>query len=174
MNKNTLGGFAAGFIGSAAVIALGVGSASAAGLIGHNDIKPGAVHRDTLSQSINTTLGNSAINLRGSILRIENYENGGTGSATVACANDDAKSQKYIAISGGVLTGNLSDDQGTDKFGVLKQGPGRMNWDTNTPKPGRLDGWIVAGNTINTTDLRVWALCVPRTSIKVQQVDLDN
>jgi hypothetical protein len=35
-----------------------------------------------------------------------------------------------------------------------------MNWDTNTPKPNRLDGWIVRLNTTPAVDMRVWVTCV--------------
>ena len=54
--------------------------------------------------------------------------------------------------------------------------PGRMDWSTNTPKPGRLDGWIVqfGGNAGAASDkapekVKVWALCVPGASIPVNQ-----
>ena len=54
--------------------------------------------------------------------------------------------------------------------------PGRMDWNTNAPKPSRLDGWIVqfGGNAGATPDkapekVKVWALCVPGASIPVNQ-----
>ena len=43
-----------------------------------------------------------------------------------------------------------------------------MDWNTNAPKPSRLDGWIVqfGGNAGTTSDkdpekVKIWALCVP-------------
>jgi hypothetical protein len=53
-----------------------------------------------------------------------------------------------------------------------------MDWNTNAPKQGRLDGWIVqfGGNAGATSDkdpqkIKVWALCVPgaAASIPVNQ-----
>ena len=111
--------------------------------------------------------------LAGAIFRVENYENGGGGSATVACADDDATSQTYTAIAGGVQ-GSTVDSQSPNGFAVTSSFPGRMDWNTNTPKPNRLDGWIVLGNGKWTGTLKVWALCVPTTSIAVQTVNLDN
>lgn len=111
--------------------------------------------------------------LAGAVFRVENYENGGGGSATVACADDDATSQQYTAIAGGVQ-GSTVNDQGTNGFRVTSSFPGRMDWSTNTPKPDRLDGWIILGNGVRTSTLKVWALCVPTTSIAVQTVNLDN
>ena len=49
-----------------------------------------------------------------------------------------------------------------------------MNWDTGTPRPGRLDGWIVLGNGVHTSTLTVWALCVPNTTITVDAGTIDN
>ena len=49
-----------------------------------------------------------------------------------------------------------------------------MDWDTGTPKPDRLDGWIVLGNGKYTDNLKVWALCIPTTTIPVETVNLNN
>jgi hypothetical protein len=35
-----------------------------------------------------------------------------------------------------------------------------MDWNTNTPKANRLDGWIVRLNTTPSVDMRVWVTCV--------------
>jgi hypothetical protein len=50
-----------------------------------------------------------------------------------------------------------------------------MDWNTNTPKAGRLDGWIVqfGGNAGTTSDkapkkVKVWALCVPHLNVPVE------
>jgi hypothetical protein len=111
--------------------------------------------------------------LTGAIYRSLTYTNGGAGSATVACADDNTESQKYVAISGGVQ-GSTVDTQSADGFAVTSSFPGRMNWDTNTPKADRLDGWIVLGNGKWTSTLTVWALCVPTTAIEVQHNTIDN
>ena len=116
--------------------------------------------------------------LTGAIYRVENYTNGGGGSATVACADKDAVSQRYTAIAGGVQGSTVS-SQSANGFAVTSSFPGRMDWGTNQPKmkadgTPRLDGWIVLGNAVHTGTLKVWALCVPTTDIPVQTVDLDN
>ena len=106
----------------------------------------------------------------GAVYRVASYSNGGGGRATVACADTDAESQQYTAISGGahveVAAGHTNTEPITSSF------PGRMDWSTNTPKPGRLDGWIVNfGNgeapSTGNGSLEIWALCVPTTSIPV-------
>jgi hypothetical protein len=103
----------------------------------------------------------------GAFYSVQTYP-GGAGSggvATVACdPNDQMNSQKYVAISGGVQdTGSSTDMATIDPLAVAASFPGRMNWDTNTPKPGRLDGWIVQFAHGNTQDNNpsIWALCVP-------------
>ncbi len=110
--------------------------------------------------------------LTGAVYRVANYKNGGGGSATVACADDATVSQTYTAIAGGVQGGTV-DTQG-DGFAVNSSFPGRMDWDLGTPKPNRLDGWIVLGNGKYTGTLKVWTLCVPNVSIPVQVTDIDN
>jgi hypothetical protein len=158
-------------VGSAvAVLALTAGTASAAtSMITSKDIQNGAVHHADLTPGINRTLS-MAGSLRGAVYRVENYENGGGGDATVACANTEENSQKYIAISGGVEAGHT----GTNDFSVTASFPGRMDWDTGEPKADRLDGWIVLGNGQYTDNLKVWALCIPKTNIPVRTVNLDN
>lgn len=123
----------------------------------------------------NTALSEYAAlgNLDGAVYRTETYLNGGGGSATVACADDDATSQQYVAISGGVQ-GSTVDSQSQNGFAVSSSFPGRMDWSTNTVKPNRLDGWIVLGNDQSTQKLVVWALCVPKANISVQNTNLDN
>lgn len=111
--------------------------------------------------------------LDGAVYRTMTYNNGGGGSATVACADDATESQRYTAISGGVQ-GDTVADQGEDGFAITASFPGRMNWDTNEPRENRLDGWIVLGNGEYTETLTVWALCVPTTSIPVDAGFLDN
>jgi len=63
---------------------------------------------------------------------------------------------------------------GTNTEDITSSFPGRMDWDTNLPKPDRLDGWVVyfgdgaAPNADEGNVLEVWALCVPTTKIPVQ------
>jgi hypothetical protein len=47
-----------------------------------------------------------------------------------------------------------------------------MDWSTNTPKPGRLDGWIVqfaSQNGSAPVKVKVWALCAPGLNVPVNQ-----
>src|SRR4051794_12667159 len=86
--------------GIAALVAVtSTATATASNLIGSKDIQDGGVHRIDLGPRLQSNIGHG---LTGAKFRVENYQNGGGGSATVACANDDAKSQKYTAIAGGV------------------------------------------------------------------------
>ncbi len=104
----------------------------------------------------------------GAFYSVQDYtETVGVGAiATVACdPNDATNSQNYVAISGGVQ----DTDSGTDmtandnQVAVAASFPGRMDFDTFTPKPFRTDGWIVQFAHVGQQDnnLAVWALCVP-------------
>ena len=86
------------------------------------------------------------------------------------------ESQKYTAIAGGVEAGHAQAGYTVppNEFAVTASFPGRMNWDTGEPRPGRLDGWIILGNGKYTDNLQVWALCVPNTSITVDRGELVN
>jgi hypothetical protein len=51
-----------------------------------------------------------------------------------------------------------------------------MDWSTNAPREGRLDGWIVqfGGNAGAVSDkspekAKIWALCVPGADVAVTQ-----
>lgn len=110
--------------------------------------------------------------LLGAKYRTLTYLNGGTGSATVACADNAAESQQYTAIAGGVQSGTTFTQ--ADGFTMTSSFPGRMDWSTGTPLPDRLDGWIVLGNGEYTETLTVWALCVPNTTIEVDAGTFDN
>jgi hypothetical protein len=106
------------------------------------------------------------------------YNAGNTNAgaiASVACDADKTKTD-YVAISGGVQVLGLDEGANSRNTPVSSSFPGRMDWDTNAPKPGRLDGWIVqfGGNAGATSDkapekIKVWALCVPGASIPVNQ-----
>jgi hypothetical protein len=137
------------------------------------DIPAGAQGPAGPAGPVGATGPQGANGLADAVYRVENYLNGGGGSATVACADDDAVSQTYTAIAGGVQ-GSTVGTQSADGFAVTSSFPGRMDWNTGEPKANRLDGWIVLGNGKWTGTLKVWALCVPTTDISVQTVDLDN
>jgi hypothetical protein len=91
---------------------------------------------------------------------------GSGGIATVACDDDPAVSQTKVAIGGGVQFLDVGRNAGTlqnpyvGETHITDSFPGRMDWDTNTPKPNRLDGWIVRLNTTPSVDMRVWVTCV--------------
>ena len=103
--------------------------------------------------------------MHGAYYSVAYYDKGDTNGgalATVAC-----KAQSDTAISGGVST-----DDFMKTVPVGQSFPGRMNWDTNTPRPNRLDGWIVqfaTQNSSNPEKVKVWALCVPGLDVPVNQ-----
>ena len=103
--------------------------------------------------------------LDGAYYSVAYYDKGDTNGgaiATVAC-----KAQTDTAISGGVST-----DDYMKTVPVGQSFPGRMNWDTNTPKPDRLDGWIVqfASQTGSAPEkVKVRALCVHGLDVPVNQ-----
>ena len=103
--------------------------------------------------------------LHGAYYSVAYYDKGDTNGgaiATVAC-----KAQTDTAISGGVST-----DVYTKTVPVGQSLPGRMDWTTNTPRPGRLDGWIVQFASQNGSapeKVKVWALCVPGLQVPVNQ-----
>jgi hypothetical protein len=109
-----------------------------------------------------------ASGFNGAFYSVQNYPDGaGSGGvATAACDPTDAtNSQKYAAISGGVQDTDNNTDMSTltNVLPIAASFPGRMDWSTNTPKPNRLDGWIVqmANGTGQDKPMKVWALCVP-------------
>jgi hypothetical protein len=103
--------------------------------------------------------------LHGAYYSVAYYDKGDTNGgaiATVAC-----KAQTDTAISGGVSTVDY-----TKTVPVGQSFPGRMDWTTNTPKSGRLDGWIVQFASQNGSapeKVKVWALCVPGLNVPVNQ-----
>jgi hypothetical protein len=112
--------------------------------------------------------------LTGAVYWVANYKNGGAGDVTVACADTNEESMKYTAIAGGIQAGGVQSMGQTSEFDVAGSFPGRMNWETGTPKADRLDGWIVLGSGGWSDTLKVWALCVPNTDIPVEVTDIDN
>lgn len=103
--------------------------------------------------------------LKGAYYSVAYYDKGDTNGgaiATVAC-----KAPTDTAISGGVST---DDYQKTVPVG--QSFPGRMDWNTNTPKANRLDGWIIQFASQNGSapeKVKVWALCVPGLNVSVAQ-----
>ncbi len=103
--------------------------------------------------------------LQGAYYSVAYYDVGDTNGGaivTVAC-----KAPTDTAIGGGVST-----DDYTKSVPVGQSFPGRMDWSTNTPKPGRLDGWIVqfaSQNSQAPEKVKVWALCVPNLNVPVNQ-----
>lgn len=104
----------------------------------------------------------------GAFYSVQTYtETIGVGAiATAACdPNDAVNSQKYVAISGGVQDTDSGTNMTTNdnQVAVAASFPGRMDFNTFTPKPFRTDGWIVQFGHVGAQDnnLAVWALCVP-------------
>lgn len=166
-------------IGSAAaVLALTAGTASAATtLINSADIQDGSVHKVDLTPHINRDLTKAEQpGTAGTVYRVAHYSDGANGGAiaTVACADNDTKSQKYVAISGGVQIINADGDQDVTNdtnVPVADSFPGRMDWDTNSPKADRLDGWIVRFGDLSKSaaQINVWAVCMKRPAdVQVQ------
>jgi hypothetical protein len=170
----------------ALVATTSAGTAVAGGLIGSADIQDGSIRsvdikdgrvrtNDLSADTVAKLQGKDGKNgLDGAVYRVANYTNGGGGRATVACGDTDAVSQQFTAIAGGahveVAAGHTDTEPVTSSF------PGRMDWSTNTPKPNRLDGWIVnfgngAAPSAGNGSLQIWALCVPTTSIPKQVVN---
>ena len=104
------------------------------------------------------------------------YNAGNTNAGAIASVACDAEKTDYVAISGGVQVLGLGEGANSRNTPVSSSFPGRMDWTTNAPKPGRLDGWIVqfGGNAGAISDkapekIKVWALCVPGASIPLNQ-----
>lgn len=109
--------------------------------------------------------------MAGSYYAIAYYNVGDTNGGAIASVG--CKAETDTAISGGTST-----DDYTKTVAVGQSFPGRMDWDgadniagnadDNTPKPNRLDGWVVqfASQTAKAPEkVKVWALCVPGLSI---------
>jgi hypothetical protein len=104
-------------------------------------------------------------------IKSETYPGAGSGGiATVACDDDPVVSQTKVALGGGVQFLDVGRNAGSlqnpyvGETHITDSFPGRMDWDTNTPKANRLDGWIVRLNTTPSVDMRVWVTCVDAPS----------
>jgi hypothetical protein len=188
---------AAAVIAGVAVVSLvGAGGAVAKSLITGADVKNGSLHLVDLDQhgvaklkgqqgAAGPTGSNGlpgakgapgATGLTGAYYAVAFYDVGVTNAgaiATVACS-----SLTDVAITGGVQVLGIGDTPAEIDAANMRNTPvsssfpGRMDWATNTPKVDRLDGWIVQfGGTTGANPLKekVWALCVPNTSIPVVQ-----
>lgn len=118
------------------------------------------------------TSGTVTAGLAGAYYAVARYDTGDTNGgaiATVAC-----KAATDVAVSGGVQTLALGTNGIKGNVPVSSSFPGRMDWTTNAPISGRLDGWIVQfGGNSSATDLGspkyvdVYALCVPGAPVPV-------
>jgi hypothetical protein len=80
---------------------------------------------------------------------------GGGGIATVACSSQDK-----VALGGGYWF--RSDNALTEGWSAVASFPGRMDWSTNEPIPGRKDGWIVQLNApkdAHPIDMTMYVIC---------------
>lgn len=100
----------------------------------------------------------------GAYYAIAYYDVGDTNGGAIASVG--CKAETDTAISGGTST-----DDYTKTVPVGVSFPGRMDWSTNTPKPNRLDGWVVqfASQTGKAPEkVKVWALCLPGLSVPTE------
>ena len=183
-----------GTIAAALIIGTGTGAYAAGKITGADikngtvtgaDIKNGSLHKADLADSaIHALKGKDGKNgkngkdgdsyLGDAYYSVAFYDVDNTTAgaiASVAC-----KGETDTAISGGVQVLGLDAGANARNTPVSSSFPGRMDWDTNTPKVDRLDGWIVqfGGNAGATSDkapekVKVWALCVPGLSVPVEQ-----
>jgi hypothetical protein len=163
---------------AAAVLALTAGTASAATtMITSHDIKDGTIRKVDLSEGVNSALDKAPLPATaGAIYRVAHYSGGANGGAiaTVSCADSESKSQKYVAISGGVQILDADGDSNSaddSNVAVADSFPGRMDWSTDSPKADRLDGWIVrfGDNAKTAAQVNVWAVCMKRSDdVQVQ------
>ena len=87
------------------------------------------------------------------------YNGAGSGGiATVACSpGKEAVGGGYWFRSANALT---------EGWSAVSSMPGRMDWDTNSPKPNRHDGWIVQLNApqgANPVDMTMYVVCAKVT-----------
>jgi hypothetical protein len=144
-----------------------------AGIAAKVDAVPGLETQLAAGAQVLTGLGQQVATLPkqgldGAYYALAKYDVGDTNGgavATVACSN-----QTDVAISGGVQTIALGDNGIGNNVPVSSSFPGRMNWDTNSPRDGRLDGWIVQFGTETGNApkyVNIYALCVPGADISV-------
>ncbi len=122
------------------------------------------VNGDTGARGPQGIAGRNGLNgVSGYEVATYNYDNVGPGGvATVACSSQDK-----VAVSGGFYVRNpQSDNMGTNMpalsngAGIVASFPGRMDWNTNTPKPNRNDGWIIRFNDKPAGVVTLYAVCI--------------
>lgn len=181
MRKSTIGTV----IGASLIAVVGfTGAADASHLIGslqirNNSIRSVDIHDGTIKpRDLSAPLlagvqgpkgDKGASGLTGAYYSVAFYDVGDTNAgaiATVAC-----KATTDVAISGGVQVLGLDAGANARNTPVSSSFPGRMDWSTNTPKAGRLDGWVVqfGGGSIAPEKVKVYALCVPGAVVPVEQ-----
>jgi|1185.fasta_scaffold150557_2 hypothetical protein len=177
---------------AATLVAVGsTGTAVAGHLVGSADIQDGSIRSiDIKDGHVRTTdLSADAIaklhgkdgkdgkdGLAGAFYATAYYNAGDTNAGAIATVACDPTSTAFTAIAGGVQVTGLDAGANARNTPVSSSFPGRMDWNTNTPRADRLDGWIVqfGGNAGAASDkapekVKVWALCVPNTNIPVHQ-----
>lgn len=155
---------------AAAVLALTAGTASAATtFITSKDIQDGTIRKVDLNASVNRAIAKGQQAPAGTVYRVAHYANGAGGTAvgTVACADTNHRSMKYVAIAGGMQIIDADGDKtfsNDNAVAVADSFPGRMDWNTNSPKEGRLDGWVIRwGNAAESAaQVNVWAICMKK------------
>lgn len=162
---------------AAAVLALTAGTASATTtFITSKDIQDGTIRKVDLNASVTRAIAKGEQAPAGTVYRVAHYANGAGGTAvgTVACADTNHRSMKYVAIAGGMQIIDADGDQtfaNDNAVAVADSFPGRMDWSTNSPKPGRLDGWVIRwGNAAESAaQVNVWAVCMKKpANLQVQ------
>ena len=145
--------------------------------IGRSELKPGIV-KDGKQGPAGPAGQDGTDGLLGAFYSVAYYDVGNTNKGAIASVACDPTETAFTAIAGGVQTLGLDDSPLDNNTPVSSSFPGRMDYSTNTPKPDRLDGWIIqfGGATDNPDPLRVkvWALCVPNTDIPVTQTYLQS
>lgn len=128
--------------------------------------------------------------LDGAFYSVSYYDGNDVNAGAIATAGCDSVSGSqpagtagtdFVAIAGGSETLGLNGDKDiAHNTPVADSFPGRMDWTTNAPQAGRLDGWVIqfGGNAQSdkTNDkpdvapdgVKIWALCVPSSSIQAK------
>jgi hypothetical protein len=174
---------------AAALVAVSSTTTAVAGhLVGSADIQNGSIRsvdikdghvrtKDLSADAIAKLQGKDGKDgLAGAFYATAFYDAGDTNAGAIATVACDPTSSAFTAIAGGVQVTGLDAGANSRNTPVSSSFPGRMDWNTNAPKANRLDGWIVqfGGNAGASSDkapekVKVWALCVPNTSIPVHQ-----
>lgn len=145
------------------------------GSVAGKDIKDGSLGLKDLDSSTRAQITSPAGGgFAGAYYSVAFYNAGITESGAIASVS--CKSTGDTAVSGGVQVTGIEPGANARNTPVSSSFPGRMDWSTFTPIPGRLDGWIIqfGGNAGAVPDkdpekVKVWALCVPGLDIPIEQ-----